>query len=417
MSILQAIANPMVPNIAQAVMQGEQGRIQQQQAEQQAQMFPLQMEHLQNQTEMSGIEVERARNPQVDFAERLNQLTAQNEIMYNTLSNVDDEASYRAAYATIRSVDREAPAQFDPEYVSESLANADRWRQNPPTPASIQEYRLAVEEGFDGTFQEWQDRNQGQEPPNLQRFTAVVAGESQPSQMSYEPDTGRAFRDINGQRQYLSSDQYAPVTVQGALADVLPPNRTDDIQANLDWTDFGIETIDDMAGKITADRSIVGVTGAARRAVRTGSGIIDDMVDMFGRAGAQDAREMVIRARDTARQDLEAGRIDEEGYNMLFGNPSLDELPLFENALTYMLARTWNPDDRLHAATLRDAKDNVRITGLTSSDQALNRLNYVREQLEARRNSLQRRLRREQSRGTPTFRWDPSTNTLESNGE
>lgn len=68
MSIYDAIANPMIPNIAQATMQGRGLRMQEQQAAQQAQLFPLQLQAAQQAVDKGDLEIEQMRNPPRDYA-------------------------------------------------------------------------------------------------------------------------------------------------------------------------------------------------------------------------------------------------------------------------------------------------------------------------------------------------------------
>jgi hypothetical protein len=197
---------------------------------------------------------------------------------------------------------------------------------------------------------------------------------------------------VNGRREFLSADKFTPVSVTGALSDVLPAKHADDLQAQADWTDFAMSEIDRMIERIQADPAIVGGIGSVRRFVRTWQGMANDLGEMFGRAGATQARNTIDEVRAAAMRDLNAGNMEAEAFQSLFGNADLDEVPLFENALSYMLARTWVPDGRLLAQTVNAARSSVNITGAVSSEQAVNRLNYVKSQMQNRRASLSERL-------------------------
>jgi hypothetical protein len=104
MSIYQAIANPMVPNIAQAVMQGQQTRLQQEQATQNREQFELQQQLLGQQVEMGALQLDAARNPMQDFKTQLEQEQARATMATRAaavLDTTDDPAQRARLYAEV----------------------------------------------------------------------------------------------------------------------------------------------------------------------------------------------------------------------------------------------------------------------------------------------------------------------------
>lgn len=227
----------------------------------------------------------------------------------------------------------------------------------------------------------------------LQRVSAVVRGEQEPSTLMFDPETGTFERThADGRRERIASADITQVALTGGREQVLPPARADDLVAQLDWLNFQQEELGAMLTALQSDPTLAGTGGAIRRFVQQAIGITDDLGRLFGEAGAQRASQMVMSAERAALSEVERGSMDEATYNRLFNDPKLSEIQLFENTLAYTLARLRVPEGRLLASVINDSRKDAKLVGLTSSQDVQNRLAAVQRQLEARTASIQRRL-------------------------
>jgi hypothetical protein len=231
------------------------------------------------------------------------------------------------------------------------------------------------------------------ESPNLQRVSAVVQGEQQPTTLMFDPQAGTFVRThADGRREQVPSASVTEVSLQGGRDQVLPPARADDIVAQRDWLEFQASELTNMIASIEQDATLAGAGGSLRRLGQQVIGSAVSIADVLGQANSQRASKFMLDTVRAAQADLDAGRVDESVFNSLFNDPNISEMTLFENTLAYTLARLRVPEGRLLASVINDSKRDASLTGFTGSADVMNRLRSIQRQLAARMDSLDRRL-------------------------
>lgn len=135
-------------------------------------------------------------------------------------------------------------------------------------------------------------------------------------------------------------------------------------------------TIDNLLAEIEQDPGVVGVRGSLRRTGKTALGILSDLGadDLF-----QTARDLAASASDLPRDE----------FQTLFDSPTLSTLKLIENSVGLILARMRTPTGRIPVDVIRRSIDDVKLSGLQSSQQVKDRLEFIKTILEGRRQSIQ----------------------------
>jgi hypothetical protein len=229
--------------------------------------------------------------------------------------------------------------------------------------------------------------------PTLQRVSGIVGNEQQPSTLLMNSKTGEFTRQMpDGSVETIPSSMITQVSVQGAMGDVLPPTRSDDLRGTRDWLQYQQEDIGRMLERVRADPSLVGAPGAIRRAGQTVMGAATDLGSLFGSDGAAEASKFTMDTANNALQMVDTGRMSEEQFNKLFNDPTLSELRLFENSLGFTLAQLRSPDQRMLATVINRSLEDAKLTGLTSSADVINRLEAIHNQFDSRIDSLNRRI-------------------------
>ena len=132
--------------------------------------------------------------------------------------------------------------------------------------------------------------------------------------------------------------------------------------------------IQDLNGLENAPTS----AGSLRSKGQTAIGVLGDL----GMSNVVDV------ARDIADTDTELG-ID--AFTEMFESPTLSVLGLIENSVGLILARLRTPEGRVPVDVIRRSIEDVKLTGLTSSEQVMNRLRFVQAHLERRTNAIKKR--------------------------
>lgn len=135
------------------------------------------------------------------------------------------------------------------------------------------------------------------------------------------------------------------------------------------------DTITDFLDAIEDDPGLVGIRGSLRSTGQAAIGVLHDL----GLTGITDT------ARSIALTDSDLGT---EGFEDLFDNPKLSVLKVFENSVGLILARIRNPTGRLQVAVINLSIEDVKLSGLTSTERVVNRLNFVLNVLAARERNL-----------------------------
>jgi hypothetical protein len=139
----------------------------------------------------------------------------------------------------------------------------------------------------------------------------------------------------------------------------------------------GETLIDNLLADIAVDPTIVGIAGSLRSTGKAALGMISDL----------GAEGLMNKAKDlAASSDLSL-----EEMNNLFGNENLSTLDILENSIGMLFARIRQPEDRLLANTINRSISDVKLTGLTSSENVVDRLNLIKKIIAGRKSSINER--------------------------
>ena len=179
--------------------------------------------------------------------------------------------------------------------------------------------------------------------------------------------------------------------------DVAPsPNRQDEIRGNIQSMARARATVAKLRESIVENRSRAGVVGTISRVFQEGVGIVRDFVDI-----GIDVPGFLDEMIPQVAEDIQNGAAD-QGISAFF-DPSIPENDVFENSLAYALARARKGSGRLNRDDVLNARKDTKITGLTSSDAVLAKLQAIDQELAAAQNDFQNRLGGITGDKVPTF--------------
>jgi len=197
------------------------------------------------------------------------------------------------------------------------------------------------------------------------------------------PDIQKA-KDLNKPiSRELAAELQVPVgTTMGEVMDAVP-RKPEEVAAakskavtqvkskakaleQLAFLDQGTGMISALLQEIKLDPTVVGATGSLRKAGQTVKGILSDL-------GA-DKLVSLAEALATSQSDLSTGQI-----NNLLRSKTLSTLDVLENSIGFILARARQPTGRLFASTINLAISDVKLKGLISSEQVVDRLTFLQE--------------------------------------
>ena len=133
--------------------------------------------------------------------------------------------------------------------------------------------------------------------------------------------------------------------------------------------------ISGLLKEIKTDPGIVGIRGSLRATGKTAIGVLSDL-------GATD---LVNTAREIALTQTELSLDQQRG---LFDSPTLSVLQTIENSVGLILARVRSPVGRLQVAVINLSLQDMKLRGLTSSRQVVDRLTFVDNFLKLRQQRL-----------------------------
>lgn len=209
------------------------------------------------------------------------------------------------------------------------------------------------------------------------------------------PDIKRA-KDLNKPiTRELASELQVPVgTTLGEVMDAVPrsPEEVATARAKavtfvqdrskaleqISFMDEGTKLISGLLSEIELDPTVVGATGSLRKAGQTAKGILSDL-------GAKTFIDFAEKLA-TTQTDLTLGEV-----NNLFRSPTLSTLDILENSIGFILARLTQPTGRLTVDVINRSINNVKLKGLISSEQVVDRLSFIQELISGRRDALKRR--------------------------
>ena len=149
-------------------------------------------------------------------------------------------------------------------------------------------------------------------------------------------------------------------------------------EEQIGFIDEASTMVTDLLEEVKLDPSLVGVGGSLRSTGQTALGVIGDL----GASGLVDS------VKDMAFENTDLGLDD---ITDLFDSPTLSVLSIMENSIGLILARLRTPSGRIPVDVIKRSIDDVGLTGLKSSKQVQNRLNFVLEQLNRRSGSIEKR--------------------------
>lgn len=152
-------------------------------------------------------------------------------------------------------------------------------------------------------------------------------------------------------------------------------NRRDEIGAARDSADMAISKLDNIQQAIADDPSRAGVVGAARGLAQRIAGMAADVSQAVG---------------ESFGVDLGLGKV-EPGLKSLF-DPTLPEMDVLENSLSYALARARKPTGKLNLQDVESARKDVRLKGVRDVAAVRVRLQTIRREFEQAKTALGRRL-------------------------
>lgn len=150
----------------------------------------------------------------------------------------------------------------------------------------------------------------------------------------------------------------------------LPATRVDDIKADLGAVSRARSRISQMITAVKEDKSRAGLVGTAKRWGQTALGITADLADVGIDVGGVVGETVV-----GLKKDLNEGSIDPEVTK--YFDEKLPQNTVFENSLAYQLARARKGDRRINMEDFKAAKNDINLTGLTSSSDVIARLRAI----------------------------------------
>jgi len=149
--------------------------------------------------------------------------------------------------------------------------------------------------------------------------------------------------------------------------------------------------ISDLMTEIQRDPGVVGIKGTLRSTGKTAVGVLSDL----GLTG------LVDRARDLAATQTDASVDEVKGW---FDSPTLSVLSLIENSVGLMLARLRQPDGRVSVDVIKRSIADMKLSGLTSSQNVVDRLTFIQRLLDSREKSVRKQSGLSDSGSVPRFR-------------
>jgi len=203
----------------------------------------------------------------------------------------------------------------------------------------------------------------------LKRLSTQAAGKKSRISVTTDPETGQITFDF----------------VEGGLDIPLTGGQIDAIKAERDFVQRGIDTVD----QLLADPQTFGLVASIAGGLRTGAKVSEDLATVF--PGAQKIVDLGVKGFKSIVRPEDVPKIGK-----LFNVKTLDSLSLFENSLGLILARARIPRNRVPVEVIKRSIKDVKLRGIRADVQSRNRLERIRKELTAHKESLDSRL------GTPS---------------
>ena len=175
----------------------------------------------------------------------------------------------------------------------------------------------------------------------------------------------------------------------------LNPGDTFNVESTIAVYEHGTKLINRVMGLTKSDPGLFSVMGRGMRALRDVTGAAGSVAafgEIFPDSEITEMAESVVQYA-TSMEDRGEFVWEENDKFDLFENPELSAIEVYENSLSLILARSRASGDRLLSSTIKEAHKDVSLTGIWDSpDRVFNKLNAVFEELEDRRETLERQL-------------------------
>ena len=247
----------------------------------------------------------------------------------------------------------------------------------------------------------------GQRQANFANLVGISEG-SQPEFMQLLSALGQAapgspeFNALQGRINRLSTEEGGGLSIevgpdgsvrigQGAAAGQaaglrpISPTTRDEIIAVQQELTRGVEILDTVIAQVQENPGSFGATGSIRGLIQTSASIFGDSARLF--PGAQNVGEAAKFLSDFIKEQV----ADPDTASELEPS-SVGEVQVLESQLRFAYARTLQPEGKLLASTIEQAKNKVKLTGFTGSRQVLERLEALRPIFNSALVDSQRRL-------------------------
>lgn len=187
----------------------------------------------------------------------------------------------------------------------------------------------------------------------------------------------------------------APAGQPGGVASGLTPIQALPQAERFDNLSNAITTVDAAMKAIQDDPSRAGAMGSVRRAVQTGVGIGSDIVPLIESISGLKLKNLGQSTAQSIRNDPS---IPQDVKNILLPefDRSLSDLDVWENSMAVELAKlrmsAGGQGSRALVSIYKEAKKDVSMTGLKSSEQVLTKLDTVKKEFEKEKETLRKRL-------------------------
>ncbi len=234
--------------------------------------------------------------------------------------------------------------------------------------------------------------SEGSQPEFMQLLSAL--GQAEPGSPEFNALQGRVNRLSAEEGGGLSIEVGPDGSVrigQGAAAgqatNIRPisPKTRDEIIAIQQELTRGVEILDSVIGQVQENPGSFGVSGTVRGLIQTSASIFGDAAGAF--PGVENIAEVAKFLSDTIRDQVADPDLASE-----LAPASVGEVQVLESQLRFAYARTLQPEGKLLASTIEQAKQKVKLTGITGSRQVEERLVALKPIFDSALVDTQRRL-------------------------
>lgn len=171
-------------------------------------------------------------------------------------------------------------------------------------------------------------------------------------------------------------------------------NRMDEIRGGIGDLNRGVDNVDRLIQIATENPGSFGASGTARKIGQETAGIAGDVLSN-------------VPFLDNIAQAISEG-LAERGIGDMF-DETIPESDRIVNGVAYGLARARKPTGRLAVQDVKNARDDVKIRGIRSTEGVIEGLKQIRKELDDARKDLFSRSEGNIPQGVPRFRIENGT--------